>query len=349
MTSKRLWVLQAAAIALAFAYTVPAHATLIVFTIDTTGAFDPSLTPIAPTAANIGKYNAGSFVALSGNISGTASGVSFSGALAAQKASSGAWSTGNPGSLAAYYGGFLVVDINAKANTISFPGGSAANAGLYTGLFPVKGGAAIPLSPAIGGGVIGAPGSDPANYGVSTKITALFGLVTVANGTAAMRDTILDVVQTVPLSSNALTPSIGGTQNFTTKTNVSAQIDNSNFDFNLKGGVLAGSTVPDLIGRENISNTSAPITGAQLGTLKTVVIDPVRQIYNWYLTVPITSTTTQSITGDIPVTINVTTTGQIVAYSASYQIPEPATLALAGFAAIPLGLMAWRRRKRVSA
>jgi hypothetical protein len=343
MTSKRLLVL-GAAIALAFAYAVPAHATLINFTIDTIGSADG--VPIAPTAANIGKYNAGSFVALSGNIAGTASGVSFSGGLAAQKASSGAWSTGNPGSLAAYYGGSLVADINAKANTVSFPGGSAANAGLYTGLYPVKGGAAVPLSPAIGGGVVGTPGSDPANYGVSVKITALFGLVTVANGVAAMRDTVLDVQQTVPLTSNALTGSLGGTQNFTTKTAVSASIDNSNFDFNLKGGVLAGSTVPDLVGRENISNTSAPVTGAQLGVLKSVVVDPVRQIYNFYITVPVTSTTQQSITGDIPVTINVTTTGQVAAFALNVQVPEPATLALAGFAAVPLGFMAWRRRRR---
>jgi hypothetical protein len=351
MLSTRLWVLQGAAIILALAFAAPARAVLLLFTVDEIGVLDPSLTPIAPTAANIGKYNAGSFLALSGNISGTASGVSFSGALAAQKASSGAWSTGNPGSLTSYYTGGLLVDVNVKANVataISFPGGSSINANNYTGLYPVKGGAAVPLSPAIGGGAIGTPGSDPANYGTSVKITALFGLVTVANGTASMRDTVLDVAQTVPLSSNTLTPVVSSTQNFTTKTNVSAQIDNSNFDFNLKGGVLAGSTVPDLVGRETISNTSAPITGAQLGTLKTGIIDQHRAIYQLWLTVPVTSTTTQTITGDIPVTINVTTTGQIAAY-VNVQLPEPGSLVLAGFAAIPLGLMAWRRRKRGSA
>ena len=76
------------------------------------------------------------------------------------------------------------------------------------------------------------------------------------------------------------------------------------------------------------------------------MVDASRQIYNFYLTVPTTSTTTQTITGDTPVTITVVTTGQIAAHSITVQVPEPTTLALAGVAAVPLGLMAWRRRKR---
>jgi len=346
MTSKRLLVL-GAAIAIAFAYAVPAHAVIINFTVDTIGNGDVA-TPagIAPTAGNIGKYTAGSYVALSGNISGTASGVSFGGAFTAQKAVVNPFSTGNPGSLLAFYGGNLLADLDVKANSIAFPGGSTVTANNYTGTYPVKGGPAVALTPAIGGGAIGVPGSDPANYGAAVKITALFGIVTVANGTAGVRDSVLDVNQTTPLTSQTLSSPLGTTATFTTKAVVSPEIAQLNFDYNLKGGTLAGSTIPDLVGRESITNTQSPNTGTQLGTLKSVLVDPVRQIYNFYITVPVTASTQQSITGAITATINVGTTGQVAAYALNVQVPEPATLALAGFAAVPLGFLAWRRRRR---
>jgi len=342
MTCKRVLVL-GAVIAVAIAYAAPAQAVVINFTVDTIGSADPSLTPIAPSAANIGKYNAGSFVALSGSVSGSLSGLGFSGTFSAQKAASGAWSTGNPGSLVSYYGGTLLADVDPAKTAISFPGGSTLDAGVYTGTYPVKGGPAVPLTPQPGGGIIGTPGSAPADYGVSLKITAV--IFTAASGTAAMRDAILDVVQHLGVPNQALGAPVAGVQTFTVKNNIDPKIASSNFDYNLKGAVVLGNTVPDLVGTSPISNVQGTETGAQLGSLKTVVVDSVRQIYQFYLTVPTTSTTTQSITGDTPVTITVTTTGQMAA-SALVQLPEPATLALAGFAAVPLGLMAWRRRKR---
>ena len=76
MTSTRKWALLTAAIAIVFASSVSAQAVLITFTVDEIGS-GMGTTPINPSAADIGKYEAGSFLALSGNIAGSLSGTSF--------------------------------------------------------------------------------------------------------------------------------------------------------------------------------------------------------------------------------------------------------------------------------
>jgi hypothetical protein len=342
MTSTRKWALLTAAIAIVFATSVSAQAVLISFTVDQIGS-GMGTTPINPSAADIGKYEAGSFLALSGNVAGSLSGISFSGNFSAQKAASGAWSTGNPGSLTSYYTGNLLA--NVTPTSVSFPGGSSIDASNYTSVYPVKGGTAQALSPALGGGTSGNAGTPaPANYGVSLKVTAV--IFTAASGTAALRNSVMDVIQNTGVSSVPLGAPVGGVQTFTAKNNVQPTIASTTFDYNLVGSVVLGNTVPNLFGTTNLTNASAPESGTQLGSLKTVVVDPVRQIYDYYIVVPTTATTTQVITGSTPVTITVTTTGQVAAYALNVQIPEPATFVLAGFAAVPLGFLAWRRRKR---
>jgi hypothetical protein len=243
-----------------------------------------------------------------------------------------------------FYNGTLLADVNDVTKTVSFPGGSTTTGLNYTKAYPVQGKAVVPLIPAAGGGVKGTPGADPANYGVALTIKAL-GFVTVTSGNAALRNTVFDVTQTVPGSSLPLTGSVGN-QSFVVKGTINPTIANATFDFNLPGGnVVLGNTIPDLIGSESISNVSAPQSGSVAGNLSRTVVDASRQIYNFYITVPMTTTTTQNVTGDTPVTITVSTTGQVAAYALNVQVPEPATLALAGFAAVPLGLLAWKRRR----
>jgi hypothetical protein len=378
MTSKKLLVL-GVAIALAFAYAAPAQAVLINFQVDTLGNQDPTLpTSLAPTSANIGKYNAGSYTVLSGSVAATASGVSVTGAFTAQASSSGAFSTGNPGSLESFISGNLLADINPSLTSISFPGGSTAvpsgtqgsltSTALipsnYTATYPAKGGAAVALTPAIGGGPINttATGSDPAAFGVGISLSYLGTKLT--SGTAALRNGVLDVQQNTGVTSQALSAPVAGLQSFTVKSNIAPTIVNADFDYNLRAAGTRGTnpdgtgygvskvlgiitvTVPDLIGSSGLDNITAASTSTPTGNLRSVVVDASRQIYNFYLTVPTTATSTQTVTGDTAATITVTTTGQVALYALNVQVPEPATLALAGFAAIPLGFMAWRRRKR---
>jgi len=346
MTSKKLFVL-GVAIALAFAFAQNASATTVTFTVDTTGTNSPvGGANIANTSGNVGKYNAGSWLTLSGNISASASGISASGNFGAQKAASGAWSTGNPGSLVGFLSGTLAADIDVKAGTIAFNGGSVVTGNNYTSKYPIVGGPAVPLTPAIGGGVsTTTPGSDPGVYGVSLTLKAL-GLFTAASGTAALRNVEIDYSQTVPGSSQALTGSLSTGASFTTKATVGLGIEGGDIDYNLKGAVVLGQTVPDIIGTGDIgSSTKANLNGAA-GTLFGTLIDPVRQIYNFRIVVPTTVTTVQTITGDTTATVTITTTGQVVGYANNVQVPEPATFALLGFAAAPLAWLAYRRRKR---
>lgn len=342
MTSKRNWAIQGAAIMLVIALSHTALATPVTFTVDTTGT-NFGATPLSPlVAGNAGKYAAGSFLSLGGSISAVASGISASGTFGAQKAATGAFSTGGPSSLLAYYGGTLAVDVTNSS--VSFTGGSSLNGINFNAKYPEVAAAAVPLSPMIGGGPnTTTPGSDPAVYGVSIKLLA-FGVLTAANGTSSLRNLTTDITNAAGPVALVGAP---GTQTFTTAKTIGIGITSGNIDYNLKGSVILGNTVPDLFGTGSIAGGPVGVTtGGNAGTLTRTTVDASRQIYNYTITVPVTSTITNVITGSTPATILITTTGQIAAYANNVQVPEPATLALAGFAAVPLAFAAWRRRKR---
>src|SRR4029077_14229852 len=117
------------------------------------------------------------------------------------------------------------------------------DANQYTGTYPIKGGAPVALSPQIGGGPsTAAPGSDPADYGVNLKVTALI-FFTAANGTAALRNTIVDLQQHPPAIAENLSGPLAA-QTFATNNNIEIGIVGGDLDFNLKGSVIAGNTVP---------------------------------------------------------------------------------------------------------
>jgi hypothetical protein len=342
MRSTRIRAFQGAAIALVLGLSQVSNAGTVTFTVDTTGGAT-GLTPIAPTTANTGKYAAGSFLTLSGNISASASGISAAGAFTATAGSSGAFSTGNPGSLTSFYSGTLLA--NVTPTTIAFPGGSTLDAGLYTAHYPVAGGAAVPLAPQIGGGTDNAPGSDPADYGVAISLKAL-GIFTAASGNAALRNAVADISQTGGILSQAL---IGapGTQTFTTTGGIGVALTGGDLDYNLKGAVVLGNTVPNLYGTGTLAGAPIAVSTGGVGTLTTVILDPVRQIESLMLTVPIKSTVTETITGSTPATIVIGLTGQVAAY-ATYQVPEPGSIVMLGMGGVALASVGYRRMRQRS-
>jgi hypothetical protein len=305
--------------------------------VDTTGD-NTGLTPIANTPGNIGAYAAGSWLTVSGNVTGAMTGgIPLTGNFAAQKAPSGVFSTGNPGSLVSYYDGEFYGGVTNNSFGISVGGFESART--YNGLYPQKAGPAIALSPQIGGGISGAAGSSAADYGANLSVKAL-GSFTYASGTIALRDfnvSLRSNLSSVPLSGTS--PS----QTFDMLNNFQIEVAGA-LDYNLKGGVVLGNTTPDIIGSLHLYDTPMSLTGAGTGTLTRVDL-PGSHYY--LMTMPITTTFVTTIPGDSPLTASFTLTGQIVAQG--FPFPEPSTIVIAGSAAIPLGLMAWRRRKRVTA
>ncbi len=318
-----------------------AQAAVVSFTVDTSGTAS-GLAEIAPTVANQTKYNAGSWMTLSGNISATSGSLTASGNFQTQSGAgvSGSFPTGNPGSLTSFFTGTLLADVDLSGNTISFPGGSTLNAGLYNSKYPPVANPPVNLTPAIGGGTIGGPsGSDPANFGVAVTLKALGGLVTAANGTAALRDSVYDVAQTVPATNAALTPS-GPDLKFNTSGNLSISQPQGTIDYNLIGAL--GTTVPNLAGTTSIGSPLATPTTDGQGTLTVVPWNGWQQ--KLFLTVPIKATILQTITGTTPASITLTVVGTMSAYAI---IPEPATVTMLGVGLSALIPLAWyRRRKR---
>src|SRR4051794_24714988 len=191
MKLRKTCLLSCLALSCALSIGAPARASVISFTVDPQGNAT-GLTPIAPTTANRGNYAAGSWLTLSGSISATSGTLTATGSFAAQKASSGSFSSGNPGSLVSFYGGNLLANVDLYNNKISFPTGSTLAAGTYNAHYAQVAGAGVPLTPAIGGGIAGTPGSDLANYGISITLRA-FGFITAASGTGSFRNTTFDI------------------------------------------------------------------------------------------------------------------------------------------------------------
>jgi hypothetical protein len=339
--STRIRAFQGAAIAVILGLSQVSSAAVVSFTVDTTGGAT-GLTPIANTAANIGKYAAGSFLTLSGNISASTNGVTAASTFGVTAGSSGSFSTGNPGSLTSYYAGTLLA--NVTPTSIAFPGGSSLDASVYTAHYPEVSGAAVFLAPQSGGGASGVPGSDPADYGASITLKTP-SLVVAASGNAALRNAVADISQTGGILSQALigTP---GTQTFTTTGNLGVALTDGDLDYNLKGAVILGQTAPNIFGTGSLAGAPIGVSAGGVGTLTTVIVDPIRQIENLMLTVPIMSTFTEEITGSTAITVAITLTGQVAAY-ATYQVPEPGSIVMlifGGLALIPLGYRRLRKQ-----
>jgi hypothetical protein len=342
-------ILSCLALGCALAVAAPVYGSVISFTVDPIGNAT-GLTPIAPTTANRGNYAAGSWLTLSGSISATASGISASGNLAAEKASSGSFSTGNPGSLQSFYNGDLLANVDFYNNTISFPTGSTLAAGIYNAHYPVVGGAGVPLGPAIGGGTATVPGSDLANYGISVTLRA-FVIVTAASGTAAMRDTVFDIGQNTGVTSQALTGPITA-QTFVTNNNVALNLGAGNLDYNLIGSTSLG--VPNVIGTTPIGSTTFTATTDGAGKLQTTLLNSKQigeegALANMMLTVPIQVTIVNTITGSTPATITLTLAGQFASYATNVVVPEPSTLVILGICGLTLVPIGYRRHRRRNA
>jgi hypothetical protein len=344
MKTNSTWIFPLLTIASALVFASAAQATPLSFTLDTLGTAS-GLTAIAPTTADQGKYNSGSWLTLSGSISATASGLTATGNFATQSGQGlgGTFSTGNPGSLTSFFNGTLLANVDLSGNTIAFPGGSTLNAGIYNAKYPEVANPPVNLIPAIGGGTSAAtPGSDPANFGIAITLKAL-GFLTAASGNAALRNSIYDVAQTVPLSNDALTPS-GSDLKFTTSGNIGIGQPQGNLDYNLKGATIGTIVVPDIFGTGSIgSSLFTPSTDGQ-GTVTVVNLGGNnREIF---LTVPIKATILQTITGSTPATITLTVVGQMAAFAFT-TVPEPASMTMLGVGLTALIPIVWyRRRKR---
>ncbi len=321
----------------------PAHAVPVVFTLDPSGAAN-GLTAVSPTGMHQGIYASGSWLTLSGSLSGSLGGTTASGNYSAQKTASGSFPNGNPGSLTDFFQGTLNVDLDSLTSptTIAFTGGSSIQAFNYTMFYAAHPNytslQAVIMSPNIGGGSIAQPGSAAADYGINAKTTALLGLATVSTGTLAMRDLSADLTQVTPGSTLPLSGPAGNVT-FTTQGNLSVALTGGTLDYNLKGGPFLDTTVPNFVG-------SAPLTGA--GNLTTTGNGSLTSTSlgggEWLLrlSIPVQFSTTDS-TSLAPYTLTDNFTGSIAAY-AVVTVPEPSTIALAVIGG--LSIFALRRRRR---
>ncbi|HEY2895169.1 MAG TPA: PEP-CTERM sorting domain-containing protein [Pirellulales bacterium] len=310
------------------------------------------MTPIAPTTANRGNYAAGSWLTLSGSISATASGLTATGNFATEsgQGASGSFSTGNPGSLVSFYGGNLLANVDLYSNTISFPTGSTISAGIYNAKYPEVANPAVPLTPAVGGGIAGTPGSAAANYGVAITLKAL-GFITAASGTGAMRDMVMDVGQNTGVTSEALAGLVGN-QTFVTNNNVALALTSGNLDYNLIGSVSLG--VPNVIGTTPIGSTTYTATTDGAGKLQTILLNDKKigeegALANLRLTVPIQVTIVNTITGSTPATTTLTFAGQFATYANAVSVPEPGSVILMTLGCLALLPIGYRRSRRRSA
>ncbi|HEY2839983.1 MAG TPA: hypothetical protein VGJ26_12585 [Pirellulales bacterium] len=342
MKTEQSWYLPCLAIAIVVFCSSAAQATIIVFDVDPTGTYT-GLPAIAPTTANQGQYNAGSWLTISGSLSMPLSGGEVATSkVTAEKAPSGSFSTGNPGSLTSFLGGELWTEIDLKNGTISFPGESDVTAGNYNTLYPEHSTASFPLSPAIGGGVsTAAPGSDPANFGIAIALKAL-GILTVASGSAAERDGVYDIQQLSPATSEQLISS-GAELKFDTNGLIGLAATSGNLDYNLKGSAGLGSPIPDMIGSTSISSSDYAPSVAGQGTLTTMSYP--EGVLALYLTLPIHTTIVETIPGATPITMTLTLDGQISAHAIIF-MPEPGTATLLGTGAVGLFVASFRRWRR---
>jgi len=349
MKLRKTCLLSCLAVGCALSLAAPARASAISFTVDPIGNAT-GLTPIAPTTANRGNYNAGSWLTLSGSISATASGISASGNIAAQKVNTGSFSAGNPGSLVSFFDGNLLANVDFYNNTISFPSGSTLAAGNYNAHYAPVPGPDVALSPGIGGGIAGTPGSDVGNYGISITLRA-FVVVTAASGTATMRDSIFDVGQNTGVSNEALSGPLGA-QTFVTNNNLALNLASGNLDFNLIGANVFGTQLPNVIGTTPIGSTTFTTTTDGVGKLTTTLLNSKKigeegALANMSLTVPIQTTIVQTVTGDTPATITLTFAGQFASYATNVSVPEPGSvvlMTLGCLALLPIGYRRYRRR-----
>jgi hypothetical protein len=342
MKTTTSWTLSLRTLGCALALAQAVQAAPILFTIDTTGTAT-GLTAIAPTTANRGNYNAGSYLALSGNITATSGSLTASGDFATQSGAgaSGSFSTGNPGSLLGFYSGSLVADVDTAGSTIDFPGGSSVTAGTYNAKYPEVSNPGVPLTPAIGGGAAGVPGSDLANYGIFDTLKA-FGIITVTSGTAAVRDAVFDVVQNTGIT-NELLSGVIGNQTFVTNNNLALGIFAGSVDYNVAANATFG--VPDIFGNASlVSSTISPTTDG-VGKLTTTLLGG--GLERLTLTVPIQTTVIEVITGSTPATLTFTFSGQIAAI-AIVPVPEPSSVALLGIGLAALLPIGWRGLRRES-
>jgi len=246
-------------------------------------------------------------------------GVPLSGTVRIRNANNSTW-TGN----VARYTGTINTDFNKTVNNaIQFLPGSnvtGLNSGSYRPDPSTWNGTGFPTA-AVG----------PSPYGAKVRMTVV--IVTIDALYLAMDQMAFD------MTSGAL-PIVGGALGLNGTTNLQLTSGRANGD-GLAGNLLGTPyDIPDF--QSSLAGLNQAISGApNTSTVATGVYNPViGGSYNRKMTLAVRIPIVQNLSGLL---INMTIAGTITAYAL---VPEPATFALAGFGAIPLGFLAWRRRKR---